>query len=106
MSLGQNLLRVLIKKRVRFRELTTNHELFWAYNNFIRVLGGFINGGGGGGLLTGWAYKQNLKKMFRNDEVKRIIYNTFIVRRNKRRIYFKNIYKTELCDWNNRDEKK
>ena len=89
MSLGQNVLRVLIKKRVRFRELTTNYELFWAYNNFIRVLGGFIKQGGGRGLLTGWAYKRNFKKMFRNDEVKRIIYNTFIVRRNKQRIYCK-----------------
>ena len=29
------------------------------------------------------------------------IYNTFIVHHNKRRIYFKNIYKTNLCNWNN-----
>ena len=27
--------------------------------------------------------------------------NTFIVRHNKRRIYFKNFYKIDLCDWNN-----
>ena len=27
--------------------------------------------GGGGGLISGWAYKRN-KKMFRNDEIKRI----------------------------------
>ena len=26
------------------------------------------------------------------------IYNTFIVRYNKRRIYFENAYKTDLCD--------
>ena len=29
------------------------------------------------------------------------IYNTFIVRHNKRRTYLKNVYKTDLCDWNN-----
>ena len=51
--------------------------------------------------------------MFRNDEIKTYlrnelkltyhyilsyIYNKFIVRYNKRRIYFKNIYKTDFCD--------
>ena len=50
--------------------------------------------------------------MFRNDKIKRswerikannhyiysYIYNALIVHYNKRRIYFKNIYKTDLCD--------
>ena len=51
--------------------------------------------------------------MLWNEEIKRIwetnniplhlsyIYNTFIVRQNKRKTYFQNIYKTDLCDWNN-----
>ena len=33
------------------------------------------------------------------------IYNTFIVRHNKRIIYFKNIYKTDLCDCLKRNTK-
>ena len=33
------------------------------------------------------------------------IYNAFIVRHNKRRIYFKNIYKTDLCDCLKRNAK-
>ena len=74
-----------------------------------------------GGL--GWAYKRGgayirglisgIKKMFRNDEIKQYlrnelkqtyhyilsyIYNTFTVRHNKRKIYFTNTYKTDLCD--------
>ena len=58
--------------------------------------------------------------MFRNDEIKlylrnelkltyhyilSYIYNTFIVRHNKRRIYFKNIYKTDFCDCLKRNAK-
>ena len=33
------------------------------------------------------------------------IYNTFIVRHNRRTIYFKNIYKTDLCDCLKRNAK-
>ena len=33
------------------------------------------------------------------------IYNTFIVRHNKRRSYFKNIHKTDLCDCLRRNAK-
>ena len=68
-----------------------------------------------GGLVSGRAYKRNKKnvserrdKTYLRNELKltyqyilSYIYNTFIVRHNKRRIYFKNIYKTDLCDWNN-----
>ena len=64
------------------------------------------------GSIPGWAYKQNLKKYFgttsktylRNElkltyhYILTYIYNTFIVRHNKRRIYFKNIYKINLSD--------
>ena len=68
--------------------------------------------GGGGG-----AYKRNKKEVserrdkthLRNElkltyhYILSYIYITFIVRHNKRRIYFKNIsktYKTDLFDWN------
>ena len=30
-----------------------------------------VGDGGGGGLISGWAYKPN-KKMFRNDDIERI----------------------------------
>ena len=39
----------------------------WAYITSEGVLSGLINGG----LISGWAYKWD-KKMFRNDEIKRI----------------------------------
>ena len=39
--------------------------------NFIRGFGWAYKRGGGGGLISGWAYKRN-KKKFRNDEIKRI----------------------------------
>ena len=66
-----------------------------------------------GGLISG------IKKMFWNDEVKRRsekriranipldfeTYNTFIVRHNKRKTCFKNIYKTDLCDCLKRNAK-
>ena len=70
-------------------------------------MGGLINGSRGayypGGPISG------IKKMFRNDEIGNesklkyyyilsYIYNTFIVCHNKRRNYFRNIYKTDLCD--------
>ena len=62
--------------------------------------------------MSEWAYKRNKKnvsgrrdKTYLRNELKltynyilSYIYNTFIVRHNKRRIYFKNIYKTDLCD--------
>ena len=35
----------------------------WAYITSKGVLGGLINGGGGGGLISGWAYKQNKKNV-------------------------------------------
>ena len=66
--------------------------------------------------MNGWAYKRNKNevserqdKTYLRNELKltyhyilSYIYNTFIVRHNKRRIYFKNIYKTyktDLFDW-------
>ena len=78
--------------------------------NFIRGFGWAYKRGGG--LISGWAYKWNKKNgterrnktHLRNDlkltyhYVLSYIYNTFIVRCNKRRIYFKNVYKTDLCD--------
>ena len=81
----------------------------WAYITSKGVLGGLINGEGGG-LISGWAYKQNKKnvserrdKTYLRNELKltyhyvlSYIYNTFSVRYNKRRIYFKNIYKTDF----------
>ena len=62
---------------------------------------------GGGGLISGWVYKRNKKnvserrdKTYLSNELKltyhcilNYIYNTFIVRHNKRRMYFKNIKK-------------
>ena len=73
-------------------------------------MGGLINGGGGlypGGLIGG--IKKNVwerrDKTYLRNELKltyhyilSYIHNTFIVRYSKRRIYFKNIYKTDLCD--------
>ena len=78
--------------------------------NFIRSFGW---------LISGWAYKRNKKhvserrnKTYLRNELKltyhyvlSYIYNTFIVRYNKRRIYFKNIYKTDLCDCLKRNAK-
>ena len=32
-------------------------------SQFKEVLDGFINGGGGGGLIPGWAYKRNKKNV-------------------------------------------
>ena len=47
-----------------------SHLKPWASITSKGVLGGLINGGGG--LYPGaWAYKRN-KKIFRNDEIKRI----------------------------------
>ena len=43
----------------------------WAYITSKGVLGGLINGGGGGGLYPGGLISRT-KKMFRNDEIKRI----------------------------------
>ena len=71
-------------------------------------MGGLINGG----LISGWAYKRNKKnvterrdKTYLRNEFKltyhyilSYIYNTFIVRHNERRIYFKNVHKTDLYD--------
>ena len=70
-----------------------------------------------GGLISRWAYKRNKKNVLerldktylRNELIKltyhfilSYIYNTFIVRHNKRRTYFQKLtYKTDLCDWNN-----
>ena len=62
-------------------------------------------------LKSGWAFKRNKKnvlkrrdKTYLRNELKltyhyilSYIYNTFIVRHNKRIIYFKNIYRTDLC---------
>ena len=62
-----------------------------------------------GGLISGWAYKRNKNNVsewrdiaYLRNELKltyhyilSYIYNTFIVRHNKWRIYFKNIYKTD-----------
>ena len=65
-------------------------------------MGELINGGG--------AYKWN-KTYLRNElklthhRILSYIYNTFIVRHNKLRIYFKNIYKTDLCDCIKRNAK-
>ena len=74
---------------------------------------GLINGGGGGLYPGGLSkYKRNTKnvsdlrvKTYLRNELKltyyyilSYIYNTFIVRHHKQRIYFKNIYKTDLCD--------
>ena len=73
----------------------------------------------GGGLVSGWAYKRNKKhvserrdKTYLRNELKltyhyvlSYIYSTFIVRYNKRRIYFKNIYKTDLCNCLKRNAK-
>ena len=39
--------------------------------NFKRGFGWAYKRGGGGGVVSGWAYKRN-KKMFGNDEIKRI----------------------------------
>ena len=61
-----------------------------------------------GGLISG--IKKNVSerpdKTYLRNELKltyhyvlSYIYNTFIVRYNKRRIYFKNIYKIDLCDY-------
>ena len=72
-----------------------------------------------GGLISGWAYKWNKKtvlerqdKMYLRNELKltyhyilSYIYNTFIVHYNKWRIYFKNIYKTDLCNCLKRNAK-
>ena len=75
------------------------------------VLGGLINGGGGvEGHIPGSAYKRNKKKVLeRRDKtylrnklkltyhyILSYIYNTFIVHHNKRRSYFKNIYRTDF----------
>ena len=69
-------------------------------------------GGGGGGLYPGGLISgikrdvsERRDKTYLRKELKltyhyvlSYIYNTFIVRYNKRRFYFKNIYKTDLCD--------
>ena len=79
--------------------------------NFIRGFG-WAYKRGEGGLMSEWAYKRNKKyvsrrrdKTYMRKELKLTynyilshISNTFIVRHNKRRIHFKNIYKTDLCD--------
>ena len=71
--------------------------------NFIRGFGWACKRGGGEGLISGWAYKRHKKNVLeRRDKtclrnqlkltyhyVLSYIYNTFIVRYNKRRIYFK-----------------
>ena len=51
--------------------------------------------GGGGGLYPG-GLRNELKLAYHY--ILSYIYNTFIVCHNKCRIYFKNIYKTDLCD--------
>ena len=62
-----------------------------------------------GGLISGIKKKvsERRDKTYLRDELKltylyilSYIYNTFIVCHNKRIIYFKNNYKTDLCDWN------
>ena len=87
--------------------------------NFIKGFEWAYKRGEGGGLISGRAYKRNEKnvseqqdKTYLRNELKltylyvlSYIYNTFIVRYNKRRIYFKNIYKTDLCDCLKRNAK-
>ena len=87
--------------------------------NFIRGFGWAYKRGGGGGLVSGWAYKRNKKhvsegrgKTYLRNELKlsyhyisSYINNTFSVRHNKRRIYLKNIYKTDLSDCLKRNAK-
>ena len=77
--------------------------------NFIRGFGLAYKRGGGG------SYKRNKKKFgptrqnvselyelkLTYNYILSYIYNTFIVCHSKRRIHFKNIYKTDLCDRNN-----
>ena len=88
-------------------------SVWWALYNFKRGLGWAYKrwkGGGGGRLISGCAYMRNKKyvserrdKTYLRDELKltyhyilSYIYNTFIVRHNKRRIHFKNIHKTNF----------
>ena len=92
----------------------SNHYYSTTVRSHFKALGiyNFIRG-------FGWAYKQNKKhvserrdKTYLRNELKltypyvlSCIYNTFIVRYNKRRIYLKNIYKTDLCDCLKRNAK-
>ena len=78
-------------------------------DNFIR---GFGSSYERGGLISGWAYSVSKKSVSEREDktylinelkltyhyILSYIYNTFIVCHNKRIIYFKNIYKTNLCD--------
>ena len=79
---------------------------------FTRGFGWAYKRGWGGELISELAYKRNKKhvsewrdKTYLRKELKltyhyifSYIYNSFIVRHNKQRIYFKNIYKTALCN--------
>ena len=80
--------------------------------NFITGFGWAYKREGGGGAVGAYIMvglisriKKNVserrdKTYLRNDYhyILIYIYNTFIVRHNNRRIYFKNISKTDLCD--------
>ena len=100
----------LFNKLDAFRNTLNSHFKALGLYNFKRDFGWACKRGGGGGLISGWAYKRNKKnaserrdKTYLRNELKltyhnilSCIYNTFIVRHNKRRIYFKNNYKTEF----------
>ena len=69
--------------------------------------------------MSGWAYKRNKSNVSEQRDITYLrnklkltyhyilsyIYSTFIVRHNKRIIYFKNIYKTDLCNCLKRNAK-
>ena len=53
-----------------FNTVKSHFKVLGIYN-FTRGFGWAYERGGGGGLISGWAYKR-IKKMFRKGEIKRV----------------------------------
>ena len=68
----------------------------WAYNQGDLYPGGLISGIKNVSERRDKMYLGNELKLTCHDYILSYIYNTFIVRQNKRRIYFKNIYKIDF----------